>query len=311
VKTISIITPCFNEEDSIVECYEKVAALFQGPLAQYRREHIFCDNCSTDSTVEKLREIAKTDANVKIIVNSRNFGILRNTFNGVVNATGDAILLFMPVDLQDPPELLPEFVKLWEQGYEIVFGIRAQREEPFLMRTLRHLYYQGISRLSYIDFPPDVGDFQLIDRKVLEAMKQFDDRQPFMRMMTFDCGFRSIGVPYTWRARARGISRNRLSQLIDQGLIGLISFSNIPMRLALFFGAILSFVSVAYALFVLIAAVVGGTGAPRGIPTIIIALFFFSGLQFLFLGLLGEYIIAIHNQSRKRPIVVERERINF
>jgi glycosyltransferase involved in cell wall biosynthesis len=310
-KTISIVTPCYNEEKGIAECYQAIKDIMDRELPGYGREHIFCDNASTDRTVEILKEIAARDSAVKVIVNSRNFGILRNTYNGVINASGDAVVLFMPADLQDPPELIPAFVKQWESGYEIVFGIRARREEPFLSRWMRRAYYRAISRLSYVDYPADVGDFQLVDRKVLEAMKRFDDVQPFMRMMTFECGFRSVGIPYTWRARKHGVSRNRISQLIDQGLNGLISFSNAPVRLAFFCGLVVSLLSGLYALFVFGTALLGLDAGPRGIPTIIVALFFFGGVQLLFLGLIGEYVVAIFNQVRKRPLVVERERVNF
>src|SRR5262249_20690220 len=198
--------PCYNEEEGIRQCYATVKRIMDEELPGYVREHIFCDNCSTDRTLEVLKEIAAVDTSVKIIVNARNFGILRNTYNGVLSATSDATRLFLPADLQDPPDLIPQFVRLWEQGYEIVYGIRAQRQEPFFSRTMRHLYYQIISRFSYVDYPPDVGDFQLVDRRVLDAMRLFEDSYPFMRMMPFECGFRSVGVPYTWRARKFGSS---------------------------------------------------------------------------------------------------------
>jgi len=310
-KVISIITPCFNEEQSIVECYETVRNLFSEKLDGFRREHIFCDNASTDRTVEILRGIAARDPETRVIVNSRNFGILRNTYNGVLNATGDATVLFLPADLQDPPELIPEFVALWETGYEIVFGIRARREESWPMRLGRKAYYRLLSRFSYVDYPPDVGDFQLVDRKVLEAMKRFEDAQPFMRMMPFECGFRSIGVPYTWRARKHGVSHNRLAQLVDQALNGLISFSTVPLRIALFLGVAVAALSLLYAAAVVFLRLLFPDLALHGIPTIIIAVFFFGGMNLLFLGLLGEYLIAVFNQVRKRPLVIERERINF
>jgi glycosyltransferase involved in cell wall biosynthesis len=310
-KTISIVTPCFNEEASVRNCYETVKRIMDTQLPGYGREHIFCDNASSDRTVEILREIAATDRSVKVIVNSRNFGILRNNYNGVLAATGDAVVLFMPVDMQDPPDLMPEFVRHWEAGNEIVYGIRAEREEPFLMRSVRKLYYQVISRLSYVDYPPNVGDYQLVDRKVIDAMKRIDDAQPFMRMMPFECGFRAVGVAYRWRARQEGVSRNRFLQLIDQGLNGLISFSNAPVRLALWVGLAISGLSILYTIGVFLMTVFGAVNAEAGIPTVIVALFFFGGLQLLFLGLIGEYIIAIFNQVRRRPIVFERERINF
>jgi polyisoprenyl-phosphate glycosyltransferase len=310
-KTISIVTPCYNEEASIQECVETIQRLFASELANYRLEHIFCDNCSTDRTVEILKSLAQDNKSLKIIVNSRNFGILKNTYNGVLSASGDAVLLFLPVDLQDPPELIPEFVRHWEAGYEIVYGQRAQREESFVLRNVRKLYYRFLSKLTYVDYPPDAGDFQLVDRKVHEAMKRIDDAQPFMRMMTFESGFRSIGIKYRWRARKHGKSRNRFSSMFDQGLNGITSFSGAPVRTALVAGFLISILSIGYSLAVLILALLGRIHSPAGIPTLIAALFFFGGVQLFFIGVLGEYILAIYNQVRRKPLVVERERINF
>lgn len=311
MKTISIVTPCFNEEEGIRDCYDKVREVMDRELPDIRREHIFCDNASTDRTVDILREIAATDAGVRVIVNSRNFGILNNTYNGVMSATGDAVLLFLPADLQDPPELIPRFAKLWQDGNEIVFGIRAERREGFFIRNARRLYYRLISRLSYVNYPPDVGDFQLVDRKVIDAMKQFDDAQPFMRMMTFECGYRSVGVPYTWQARTKGKSKNYLRHLVEQGMLGIISFSTIPIRLCSMIGFLIAGLSFLYALAVFAAWLFSPDLASRGIPTLIVAIFFFSGVQLMFLGLVGEYILAIYNQVRRRPYVIERERIGF
>ncbi|MDA0661084.1 MAG: glycosyltransferase [Planctomycetota bacterium] len=308
---ISIVTPCYNEEESIRACYQAVQQIFLEQLPDYQPEHIFCDNASTDRTVEILKDIAHSDSGVKIIVNSRNFGILQNTYNGVLNAKGDAVVMFLPVDLQDPPDLIPEFVKLWESGYEVVFGIRAQRQEGLVWRTLRHVYYRVISRLSYIDYPPDVGDFQLIDRKVCDTIRRFDDSQPFLRMMTFECGFRSVGVSYTWRERRSGSSKNYLRHLVDQGMLGLVSFSTIPIRLCTLLGFGIALMSLLYAVVVVGLGIFFDDLASRGIPTIIVAIFFFGGVQLAFLGLVGEYVLAIYSQVRRRPPVVERERINF
>jgi glycosyltransferase involved in cell wall biosynthesis len=310
-KTISVITPFFNEEASIVECVEAVGRIFREQLPDYDLEHIFCDNCSTDRTLEILKALAARDPSIKIIVNSRNFGILKNTYNGVLAATGDAVILFLPADLQDPPELIPEFVKFWEQGFEVVYGIRATREEGFVIKTARRTYYRLLSRLTYVDYPPDAGDFQLADRKVVDAMKQIDDAQPFMRLMTFDVGFRSKGVAYNWRARKHGFSRNKLSHMLEQGINGIISFSGAPIRIALMVGFLISVLSLIYAFLVTILAATGHVAASDGIPTIIISLFFFGGVQLFFLGVIGEYIVAIYNQVRKKPLIVERERINF
>lgn len=311
MKTISVVTPCFNEEASIVECVETVRAVFARHLPDYALEHIFCDNASTDRTVGILKEISKQHANVKIIVNSRNFGILKNTYNGVLATSGDAIVLFMPVDLQDPPDLIPEMVRLWEQGYEIVYGVRARREENVIMSLVRKAYYRILSRVSYVDYPPDAGDFQFVDRRVLDTMKSVYDAQPFMRMMTFDCGFRSIGMKYTWKARKHGTSRNQLSHMLEQGINGIISFSVTPIRISLFAGFFISLLSLLYAISVTLMALAGKIDSLAGIPTIIVALFFFGGVQLFFLGVIGEYVLAIYNQVRHKPLVVERERINF
>ena len=248
MKTISIVTPCYNEELNIRDCHAAVQKLFDNELKGYRKEHIFCDNASTDASPAILRAIAAEDPQVRVIVNARNFGPLRNTYNGVMATTGDAVLLFLPADMQDPPELLPEFVKLWEQGYEIVFGIRATREEGWLMRSFRTAYYRLLVRFSEIKVPLGVGDFQLVDRRVVDAMRDIRDNYPFLRMMTFECGGRSVGVPYNWRSRKKGISKNRITSLIDQGLNGLVSFTAAPMRLSLYIGFGLAFLSVFYAI---------------------------------------------------------------
>ncbi|MGI6856922.1 glycosyltransferase family 2 protein [Mesorhizobium sp. 1B3] len=310
-KLISIVTPFYNEEDSIVDCVESIRAIFSSELSEYDYEHIFCDNCSTDGTLSILKKIASEDPRVKIIVNSRNFGILKNTYNGVLATSGDAILLFLPVDLQDPPELLPELLRYWRDGYEVVYGMRAQREEHLILKSARKLYYRLLSRLTYVNYPPDAGDFQLVDRKVLDAMRRIDDAQPFMRLMTFDVGFRSKGVKYTWRARKHGKSRNQLSHMFGQGLNGIISFSGAPVRIALLCGFAISALSVVYAFAVMVLTLTGHVATISGVPTIIAALFFFGGVQLFFLGLIGEYIVAIFNQVRKKPLVIERERINF
>src|SRR4051812_19063073 len=181
MKTISIVTPCFNEEESIRDCYEAVKALFENRLSGYEREHIFADNCSSDKTADILRDLASKDQSVRVIINARNFGPMRSTYNAVLSASGDATLLFLPADLQDPPSLLPDFVSKWEEGYEVVYGIRITRQENPIMTAVRRLYYRLITRLSFIDVPPDVGDFQLVDKKVLVAMRQIDDAYPFMR----------------------------------------------------------------------------------------------------------------------------------
>jgi glycosyltransferase involved in cell wall biosynthesis len=288
-----------------------VRRVFEADLPGYDYEHIFCDNASTDRTPDTLLDLAAADRRVKVIYNARNFGPFRSTYNGILSAQGDAVLLLLACDLQDPPELLPRFVRLWEQGHEVVYGIRKQREESWLMRAVRRAYYRTVSTLADIDIPLNVGEFQLVDRKVIDALRQCDDYYPYIRGLVANCGFRRAGVEYVWQARRRGFSKNRLYHLIDQGLNGLVSFTNLPMRLCLFGGFGLSLLSIAYAFFSFVYHLCVGNAAPAGVATLITALFFFSGVQMFFFGVLGEYISAIHSQVRKRPLVIERGRLNY
>ncbi|MBI1247921.1 glycosyltransferase [bacterium] len=314
-KTISIVTPVFMEEDNVQRCYEEIKRLFEQELPDYQREHVFADNGSSDSTVAKLREIAANDPCVKVIVNSRNFGALQSIFNATLATTGDAVVPCVAADLQDPPEVIPEFVKLWEQGHMVVNGIRANRSENPVMLATRRLYYRLVRRLANVNVPLNAGEFQLLDRKVVESLRQFEDYYPYVRGMVASCGFNPASVSYEMRPRLKGRSRLNLYTLIDIGLNGIISLTNVPIRLCMFVGfmvAMLSFGISMIGLFRTLAAYWEGDSlADAGIPTLIIGMFFLGGVQLFFLGLVGEYISAIHSQVRKRPLVVEAERINF
>jgi polyisoprenyl-phosphate glycosyltransferase len=311
MKTISVVSPAYNEAENVRECYESLRRIFAEKLPDYHLEHIFSDNASTDGTVEILREIAAADPNVKIVLNARNFGPFRSLFNALRYATGDAVVVFMPVDLQDPPELIPEFVRYWEQGIEIVAGARANREETWLLRTCRSIFYHIVNSLSDFEITPNVGEFQLIDRKVWQAVMAHDDHYPYIRGIIASVGFKRLIVPYTWAARKRGLSKNNLPRLIDQALNGIFSFTNAPMRFCIYSGFALATICMAYALFAVISFLLIPDLAPRGTATIIVSLFFLSGLQLAFIGILGEYVTSIHSQVRRGPLVVERERINI
>ena len=311
-KKISVISPCFNEELNVKECYKAVNAVFKEYLSDYDYEHIFTDNSSNDNTVNILRKIAADDKRVKVIVNSRNFGPLKSTFNGVLRSSGDAVLVMLAVDLQDPPELIPEFVKKWEEGFKIVAGSRREREEGIIMRNTRKLFYHLVLKLSYVSIPPYVGEFQLIDKVIVDKLREFDDYDPYIRGMIANCGYETIIIPYKWKSRKKGKSKLKLYQLFDIAFNGMISFSNVPMRGAIVLGTLISITSLTYAIIMLIINIIFyRIIAPPGIATLITALFFFSGVNLLFLGLLGEYICAIHSQVRKKPLVIEKETINF
>nr|WP_070959188.1 glycosyltransferase family 2 protein [Hyphomonas sp. Mor2] len=311
MKTISIISPCYNEEDNVENCYEKVKQIFEEHLPDYQRQHVFVDNDSSDGTVEKLRAIAEKDPAVGVVVNSRNFGVFRSSFNGLRHADGDAVLVMLPVDLQDPPEKLPEFVKLWESGYDIVAGARSNREESWLLRRTRWIFYRIVNSLSDFEISPDVGEFQLIDKKVHQAVLEHDDHYPYIRGIIASVGFKKVIVPYTWKARKRGVTKHNLLTLIDQAMNGIFSFTRAPLRLCTFAGIGISILCILFAIYSVIAYFATDVGAPRGTTTTIVALFFLSGIQLFFIGMLGEYVTSIHSQVRRGPLVVERETINL
>jgi glycosyltransferase involved in cell wall biosynthesis len=309
--TITVVTPCYNEESNLEDCHRAVREVFARELPGYRLEHVFCDNASTDGSEAVLRRMASADPQVKVVLNARNYGPFRSTFNGLRHATGDAVVVMLAADLQDPPEVIPAFVEQWRAGHEVVHGIRSQREESMVMRSVRKAYYRMVSRLAGIDIPLDVGEFQLVDRKVLAALLEHEDHYPYIRGMIANCGFRTAAVPYTWRQRKKGFSKNRLYHLVDQGLNGLISFTNLPMRIAMFTGFGIALLSFLFAAFTFgYHLVEHGQLTTPGIPTLIVALFFFGGVQLMFLGIIGEYVSSIHMQVRKRPLVVERETLN-
>jgi len=314
-KTVSIVTPVFMEEDNVERCYETIKSIFENELSEYDREHVFADNGSSDATVAKLREIAQYDPHVKVIVNSRNFGALQSIFNATLATTGDAVVPCVAADLQDPPEVIVKFVALWEQGYKVVNGIRANRTENRLMLATRRLYYRIVRRLANVEIPLNAGEFQLLDRQVVESLRGFEDYYPYVRGMVATCGFKPASVSYEMRPRLKGKSRLNLYTLVDIGLNGVISLTNVPIRLCMFTGFMIAMISLGVSLVGLFrtfaAFWAGGALADAGIPTLIVGMFFLGGIQLFFLGLVGEYISAIHSQVRKKPLVVEAERINF
>ncbi|SPH18087.1 Prophage bactoprenol glucosyl transferase [Defluviimonas aquaemixtae] len=311
MKKITVVSPCFNEEDNVETCYQTVKQIFDRELPDYEREHIFVDNASSDRTIEILRGIAENDPAVKVVVNARNFGVYKSTFNGLRHATGDATLCMLPVDLQDPPEHLPEFVKLWESGYDVVAGARSTREEGFFLRSSRKLFYRIVNALSDFELSPDVGEFQLVDRKVLNAVLAHNDHYPYIRGIIASVGFKKVIIPYTWKARKRGVSKHNLMMLIDQALNAIFAFTKAPMRFCTFAGIGIAALCILFSVLSVILFLLGIGDAPRGTTTIIVALFFLSGIQLLFIGMLGEYITAIHNQVRGGPTVIESELINI
>lgn len=306
---ISVVTPCYNEEEGIADCYQAVRQVFRDELPDYDYEHVFCDNASTDDTLGILKGIAAVDPRVRIIANARNFGPLASNLNGVLATRGDAVLVALPADLQDPPELIPQFIARWREGYEVVCGVRAKRHEGVVMRNARRLYYRIVRRSASVQIPVDVGEYQFIDRKVVEALRGFDDYYPYLRGMIAACGFRSTGIPFTWRGRSKGMSKARFLGLLDFAANGLISFSKLPIRLGLAAGLAMMGLAVAWSAIAIVAGLLGGHLGPGWLAP---ALLMLAGMQMTFTAVVGEYVAAIHGQVRRRtPVVIERERINF
>ena len=311
MKKISIITPCYNEELNVVECATRLREIMESKLPNYEYEHIFSDNSSTDGTVAKLREIAALDSHIKVLVNSRNVGPFRNMWSGMKSASGDCVIPLLPADLQDPPEIIPDFVRNWENGFLVVYGVRANREESIVMRAARGLYYRIIKKFAAAVIPLNSGEFLLADRRVIDSILSVDDQYPYIRGLIAQCSVKSTSVPYTWVRRKHGKSKNNFIDLIDQAINGFVSTSRVPARLALLGGFLMSGIGVLYALFTVGLVLTSNNSVPVGIPTIIVGIFLLGGLQLLFLGIIGEYVLSIHGQVRKSPPMFITERINL
>jgi glycosyltransferase involved in cell wall biosynthesis len=311
MKKISVITPCFNEAENVEMCASELKRVMSEQLPGYDYEHIFADNASTDATLLKLRTLAARDSRIRVISNSRNVGPFRNMWNAMKSATGDAVIPLLPADLQDPPTVIPELVKNWELGFLVTYGVRANRQESFIMRLARGTYYRIIKKFASAVIPLNSGEFLLADKKVVDTILAVDDQYPYIRGLIAQTGVRSTSVPYTWVQRERGKSKNSFISLIDQAINGFVSTSRVPARLALLGGFILSLLGVAFALFTAFLALTSESNTPVGIPTIIVGIFLLGGIQLLFLGLIGEYILSIHGQVRRIPPMFETERINF
>ncbi len=308
MQLISVVTPCFNEEDNVREVYEKVKEQFL--MFDYRYEHIFIDNASTDRTVLFLKQIAANDPNVKIIVNSRNFGHIRSPYYGLLQAKGDAVISLV-ADLQDPPELISTFIKHWEQGSKIVIGVKPSSEESSIMFAIRRMGYYWINRVSDVGLINNFTGFGLYDKQVIEVLHAYDDPYPYFRGMIADVGFDITEVPYHQPHRKKGHSKNNFYTLYDVGMLGITSYSKIPLRLAAMGGFFLSALSLLMSLIFFIAKLCFWNTFNAGMAPVLIGLFFFSSVQLFFIGLLGEYIASINTRIMKRPLIVEKERVNF
>ncbi|MDD2775727.1 MAG: glycosyltransferase family 2 protein [Gallionella sp.] len=307
-KRISIVTPCYNEADNIDELCQRITAVMSSLPYQY--DHILIDNCSTDETVAKIKEKAARDKRIKLIVNARNFGHIRSPFHAILQSDADACVL-IAADLQDPPEMIVEFVRKWEQGYKTVLAVKPESEESSLMFYLRKTYYRFITRISEVPLVQNATGAGLFDRVVLDTLRRINDPYPYFRGLLCEIGFPIAVVPFKQPRRQRGITKNNFYTLYDIAMLGITNHSKVPLRLMTISGFILALLSLMVAFFFLVAKLLYWDAFQLGTAPIVIGIFFFGAVQAFFIGLLGEYIGSIHTQVRNMPLVVEMERVNF
>jgi glycosyltransferase involved in cell wall biosynthesis len=309
MKLVSVVTPCYNEEANVEEVYLQVKAVFDA-LPQYRYEHIFIDNASRDNTQTILRRLAAQDRNVKVIINSRNFGPVRSPYHALLQARGDAAIPLV-CDLQDPPSLIPDMLRHWEAGARIVMAVKKRSEESALMFAVRRGYYHLIGRLSEIEQTRNFYGFGLYDQCVIKALREFKDPYPYFRGQIAELGFDPVKIEYTQPRRERGITKNNFYVLYDFAMLGITSHSKVPLRLATMLGFAASALCLLVALFYLVYKLLFWNSFSLGQAPLVVGLFFFASVQLFFIGIIGEYIGAIHTQVMNRPLVIEKERINF
>ncbi len=307
---ISVVSGCFNEGQNVEELYDRVTRVFREELPEHTLEIILIDNASTDDTVARLKRIAVRDRRLKIIVNHRNFGHIRSGYHAVLQSQGDAVIS-MASDLQDPPELISEFVRKWEAGYKIVLAQKTNSEESPVFFFVRKTYYYLINKLSEIPLVKNVTGFGLYDRQVIEDVRRIDDPYPYFRGLICDLGYERALIPFIQPARKRGFTKNNFYTLYDLAMLGITNHSKVPLRLAVLSGFVLGILSFLVALAYLVYKLLYWERFQAGTAPLVIGMFVLGAVQLVFIGILGEYIGSIHTQILHRPPVIEKERVNF
>ena len=310
MKKISIVIPTYNEEENVGPISKAVMDELATKLSDYDYEIIFIDNCSTDHTRQLLREICAEHPKVKAIFNAKNFGQFNSPYYGLCQATGDCAILLC-ADFQDPIDMLPVFVREWENGYKIVSAIKTTSKENKMMRFLRSCYYKAIKKMSDVEQIEHFTGFGLYDRAFLNVLKNLDDPTPFLRGIVAELGFKRKDIPYEQQKRAAGKTHNNWATLYDAAMLSFTSYTKVGLRLATFFGAGCAGVSILVALFYLIYKLTHWSTFNAGMAPVTIGVFLLGGIQLLFIGFIGEYILNINTRVINRPIVVEEKRINF
>ncbi len=307
-KLISIVTPCYNEEDNIDELCQRIAKVMAS--SDYDYEHICIDNCSTDGTVVKIKKLALKDKRLKLVVNARNFGHIRSPYYGILQSKGSACILIAS-DLQDPPEMILDFIKKWEDGSKIVLAVKPESEESSLMFAVRKVYYNFITKISEVPLVKNATGAGLFDKVVVDILRNINDPYPYFRGLLCEIGFPIATVPFKQPRRARGVTKNNFYTLYDIAMLGITNHSKVPLRLMTMCGFVLAFMSLIFAFCFLVAKLIYWNEFTLGTAPILIGMFFFGAMQAFFIGVLGEYIGSIHTQVRNMPLVIESERVNF
>lgn len=306
---ITILTPCYNERANVRELHARIQAAME-LLPEYSYSHLFIDNASTDGTQEELRRLAAEYGTVRVILNHRNFGQVRSPYHALLQAQGDAVIV-MASDLQDPPELISEFVRMWREGYLVVLGHKKNSAESALFFAIRKAYYRLVKRLADVELLENVTGFGLYDRKVIENFRSMEEPYPYVRGLVSELGYPVALIPYNQPLRQRGLTKNNFYTLYDVAMLGITSHSKVPLRLATMLGFATSAISFLVGLGYLAYKLVFWDRFALGVAPVVIGLFFFASVQLFFIGIIGEYIGAIHTRVNNRPLVIEKERINF
>jgi glycosyltransferase involved in cell wall biosynthesis len=306
---ISIVTPCYNEEGNVEELAVRIHRTM-AHFPDYDYEHIFIDNASTDATVAKIKALAQQDHRIKLIVNTRNFGHIRSPVHAILQARGKAVIV-MASDLQDPPELIEDFLREWQAGNTIVVAVKPKSLETWPMTSIRRAYYRLIGHISDVNLIPDFTGFGLYDREVIEVIRSIGDPYPYFRGLISELGYDYASIPFEKPRRKKGVTKNNFYTLYDMAMLGITSHSKVPIRIATMLGFMLGALSLAVSVAYLILKLLFWDYFTVGTAPILISLFFFASVQLFFIGIIGEYVGSIHTHVRHRPLVVEKERVNF
>ena len=310
MKKISIVIPTYNEIDNITLLVSELTGILEKELSNYNYEIIVIDNYSTDGTRDEIRKLCALNKNVKGILNAKNFGQLNSPFYGLTQITGDAVIL-MCADFQDPPRMILDFLKEWENGYKIVIGIKNKSKESKFMYLARTMYYKMIDKMADIKHIEHFTGFGLYDKKFIDVLRKLDDPTPYLRGIVAELGFTRKEIPYEQQQRKFGKTKNNFFSLYDVGMLGITSYTKIILRLATCIGFFVGVISFFLSIIYLILKLIYWDSYPAGTAPILIGMFFLGSLQLFFIGILGEYIMNINTKVLKRPLVVEEERINF